>query len=127
MHLLMSLRYVAAGGALGALVRWGSVGAAGDAWSAAAVLALNVLGSLLLGLLVGMNLTRTGHTRVTENQFLLVGTGFCGGLTTFSTYSVQVAEALDDGALAEAALVGFSTGLIAVLFAGIGYRIGSRP
>jgi CrcB protein len=125
MHLLMSLRYVAAGGALGALLRWGALEAAGDERSVAVVMVLNTIGSLLLGVLVGRNLTRSRTRRITENQYLLLGTGFCGALTTFSSYTVEVARALDAGELARAGTVGFATPILAVLLAGVGYRIGS--
>ena len=130
MHLLLSLRYVAAGGALGALARWGALEGAGSERTTLVVVALNAVGSLLLGALVGLNLTRgrpgrAARARITENQYLLAGTGFCGSLTTFSSYALDVASALDDGRLGRAALVGLITPLAAVLLAGIGYRIGS--
>lgn len=47
-----------------------------------ATLAVNVVGSLLLGLLGGAG-ARTSA---------LLGVGFCGGLTTFSTYALEVVE-----------------------------------
>lgn len=48
------------------------------------VLAVNVLGSLLLGVLVGGELFRGWDSR----WVLFGGTGFCGGFTTFSTVAV---------------------------------------
>lgn len=127
MNHLLSMRYVAAGGAIGGLARWAVVHAVDDRRAAEAILALNVIGSILLGVLVGLQRTRGGRRRVTTNQFLLVGTGFCGALTTFSTFAVQVATALDDGAIARAAAIGFGTAAVTVVGAGIGYRLGSRP
>ncbi|MFK5958636.1 MAG: fluoride efflux transporter CrcB [Lutibacter sp.] len=46
----------------------------------------NVLGSLLIGLILGY-LGRTAN--VSENQTLLLATGFCGGFTTFSTFAYE--------------------------------------
>ena len=49
------------------------------------------LGALALGALAGVFRDRT------STWYLLLGTGFCGGYTTFSTFSLEVAEALRHG------------------------------
>lgn len=123
---LFLLRYVAVGGAIGALVRWQILDYVGDAQTAT-IIALNVVGSVLLGVLVGARRTRRHRAKITQNQFMLVGTGFCGGLTTFSTFALEVATNLDDGAILAALSTMFITGGVTVLGAGLGYRIGSRP
>lgn len=66
-----ALRYLA-GQLLDRRVTWGT-------------LLVNLLGSLLLGWLVGRGIG--GHWQA------LVGVGFCGGLTTYSTFSVQTVDA----------------------------------
>lgn len=82
---------VAAGGAVGAMARWAlvEVTAGTDASLAGPVLLANLIGCAVLGVLLG---SRTSHS---ANR--LIGMGFCGGLTTFSTFSVEVARALRDG------------------------------
>jgi fluoride exporter len=52
---------------------------------------INVSGSLLLGVVAAVFKDRAGP------GFLLLGTGFCGGYTTFSTFSLEVAEAIQKG------------------------------
>lgn len=72
-------------GGLGALARWGV-----DTWVArvfsgrwpVGVFGINVVGSLLLGLSLGLPYP----------WFSVVGTGFCGAFTTFSTLLVGVFE-----------------------------------
>jgi len=123
---LRLLPFVAVGAAIGSLARWGVLNWAMPDRFSTLVLLLNVAGSFLLGLLVGgTRARRDGRRPITENRFLLLGTGFCGGLTTFSTYAVDVAAALDGGAIQRAVTFGLSTPLLAVFVGGIGYRLGS--
>ena len=91
------------GGAAGAAVRWALVStfevAAGDVpWP---VLAVNVAGSVLLGLLLAVEWSHASARLLLHD---LGGIGFCGGLTTFSTFSVDVARLVRDGHEATATL-----------------------
>jgi len=80
------------GGALGTLLRAGLLeamgeGAPGWPW---ATLVVNVVGAFLLGFLV------TALPPVTRHRPLWT-TGFCGGLTTFSTLQVELVKMLEAG------------------------------
>lgn len=57
-----------------------------------ATLSANVLGCLFIGLLSGY----LGHRRA-EWPYLLLVTGFCGGFTTFSTFSAEFFQLLRQG------------------------------
>jgi CrcB protein len=76
-------------------------------------LAVNVAGSLVLGVL-----TAAG---VSASVMALLGTGFCGGLTTYSSFSVQ---AVDAGARRGTAYV-LMTVVGCLLAAALGYGVGS--
>ena len=51
-------------------------------------LTVNLIGCLVLGYVLG----RVHSGDWTSNTAALLGTGFCGGLTTFSTFSVEAVE-----------------------------------
>lgn len=55
-------------------------------------LTVNVTGSLVLGLLVGLGAEPHGTT------YLALGTGFCGAFTTYSTFSYETVRLLERGA-----------------------------
>jgi fluoride exporter len=84
-------------GAGGAVARYLVDGAVQDRVSGLfpfGTLTVNVAGSLVLGLLVGFTLSHTGGTTART----VVGTGFCGGLTTWSTASWETVRLAEEGA-----------------------------
>jgi len=96
------------GGVLGALVRVGLAQAAPtgvDAWPWA-TFAVNMAGALVLGYII----TRL-QERLPPSSYRrpLLGTGFCGALTTFSTLQLELFGMLDTGRLGLAAAYATAT------------------
>ncbi len=108
-------------------MRWALLAAAGPRWTTAVELGLSVVAALVGGVLIGRRRTRAGDRRLTVNQYLLLGAGWCGALAPFSAFALRMAEALDRGDVAQLAAVGLGTPAVAAVAAGVGYRLGSRP
>ena len=111
---------VMAGGAVGAALRFGlshAVPMVAGAWPWATFVA-NVLGSLLMGVLAFW-LVRKGAQG--EQVRLLLGVGVLGGFTTFSAFSLEIAQMIENGQLAMAFGYAVSSVLVALtaLFAGV--------
>lgn len=106
-----------AGGA-GAVARVTLDGALSARWGPTprATLLINVLGSLLLGLVTGLVVFR-GAPDVLR---VAVGTGLCGGFTTFSTVSVVSVRLAQQGRTAAALRNAFGTLVATVLAAALG-------
>jgi len=83
---------------------------------------VNVLGSLVLGFLTG------AAAALPHDLQLLVGTGFCGALTTFSTLQLEALELADNHHVALAAVyVTASIGLGLLAARAVSAAIRRRP
>ncbi|MET9550089.1 fluoride efflux transporter CrcB [Streptomyces sp. NPDC006627] len=74
-------------------------------------LTVNVVGCLVLGLLTGA----MTYGAASDSVQLLVGTGFCGALTTYSTFSYETMRLAETGAKVFAA-----ANVVASVVAGLG-------
>jgi CrcB protein len=108
---------VAAGGALGSVLRYGTGLAAtrmlgaGFPWG---TLIVNVAGSFVIGLFIEMIARRF---EASEPLRLLLVTGFLGGFTTFSSFSLDAMALIERGATGLALLymaASFGLSLLAV-------------
>ena len=117
---MISLLLVMMGGALGAGGRY-LVGKALLGWLGAdypwATLAVNVLGGLAMGALVGM----LARMAAGDQARLFLAVGVLGGFTTFSAFSLELVTMLERGAMMTA--MGYAlasvAGAVVALFAGL--------
>jgi len=80
-------------------------------------LTVNVVGSALLGLLLGMD-------DVPASAVALVGTGFCGTLTTFSTFGYDVVRLAEERAALRALAYVAATLVLGIGAAVLGALVG---
>jgi CrcB protein len=79
---------------------------------------VNIIGSLLIGLILGY---AAKENSLSQNQVLLLATGFCGGFTTFSAFAQENFQMLKTGDIMQFSIYTIGSivvGLIAV-FIGI--------
>ena len=108
---LQELLFVGVGAVPGSLLRWQLALHLGDQ-----NLLVNVLGAALLGLLAGLP--------AAPRRQLLLGIGFCGSLTTFSSWMLATMKHLSSGDWAAAlGLIGLTLGL-GVGVAALGFSLG---
>jgi len=98
---MLAYLWVAIGGALGSMARYGVGGLISEKTTGAfpwGTLVVNVTGSLIIGILGALTLPEgkmTPQSRAFATQLLI--TGVCGGYTTFSSFSLQTLNLLRDG------------------------------
>lgn len=85
-------------------------------------IAINLSGSLLLGLLSGW----VARGTLSEAWVLVAGSGFLGGYTTFSTSSFETVRLLQEGEGTFAVLNSIGLVIAATAAAGLGLWIGGR-
>ena len=113
----MSLLLVITGAAIGAPLRYlgdRAVQSRHDTIFPWGTFTVNVLGSLILGIITGA-VTSGGASPEVQ---LAVGTGFCGALTTYSTFSYETLRLLEDDARLFAA-----ANIVASIVAGLGSAV----
>ncbi len=85
-----TLTSISIGGTAGAGIRWLIIETLGDSDFPWAIFAVNVLGSALLGCLLAELIAE--HSRLHKDFVMGLASGFCGSLTTFSLFAVEIAE-----------------------------------
>ncbi len=115
-----SIVAISVGAAFGALLRW-QLGIRLNAFFPTippGTLVANLVGAYVIGLAIAFF---TSFSAIAPEWRLLVITGFCGGLTTFSTFSAELMTVLEEGRLswALAMVVAHVVGSVLMTFAGV--------
>ena len=121
---MTSLAWVAfiAAGAIGAPVRYLVDGAVTDRTEGAfpwGTFVINTTGSLLLGFLTGLGL----YHAFPSTPRVVLGTGFCGAYTTFSTFTFETVRLLEEGDAGDAFRNALATLVIGAGAAAVGLAL----
>ncbi len=81
---------------------------------------INVTGSFFLGLLTGLSMAK----HLSPMTKALLGTGFCGAYTTFSTFTFETVRLLEVGQMLDAVLNVTVSTVVGLVGAGLGLALG---
>jgi CrcB protein len=116
-----SMLVIVIGAAAGALLRWHLGNRLNALFPSIppGTLVANLLGAYVIGLAIACF---SSCPAIPPEWRLLIVTGFCGGLTTFSTFSAEIAALLQQGQplLAAGAITSHVAGSVLMTLAGIG-------
>ena len=100
-------------------------------WTCWHTAGINVLGSFVLGGIAGSPVTTTTCPKssspgLSPRMKLMLGVGFCGSFTTFSTYSVDVVQCLSKGQAMKAASYVLTNNAGGIAAAAVGMTIAKK-
>lgn len=84
---------------------------------------VNAIGCLLIGLIMGYS---QKEYSISQNQMLLLTTGFCGGFTTFSTFAKENLKLIEDGEIFNFSIYLLGSIIIGIIAVYIGFQVFNR-
>jgi fluoride exporter len=114
----MNFLLIAVGGAAGSVLRYGCSRWLNASYFPYGTLAVNITGSFLIGLLWAI-FTKEAD----ESKRLLLITGFCGGFTTFSAFSLEGLQLLQHSKFTTFFLYTFATIISGITATYIGFKL----
>ncbi len=114
---MQTLLFIGAGGALGAVLRYLVVLASSRVFGAGfpyGTMTVNIVGSIVMGMIVAHAMH---HESLSGEMRALIITGFLGGFTTFSAFSLDVVSLFERGD--NLAVIGYIMGSIILSVVGL--------
>ncbi len=117
--MIKNILLVGTGGALGSIARYliTCLFTHLAICSELAIFLVNIIGSFIIGLLIPAS---------SNTLYLLMAVGFCGGFTTFSTFSVQAFQMLQSGQRLTSLIYILASVLISIAFVFLGIYMSEK-
>jgi CrcB protein len=117
---MKNLLIVGIGGMLGSMFRYMATLSFGSTNQPIAIMSINVLGSLVIGMVFAL---AKNQAWMGEEWKLFLATGICGGFTTFSTFSYDNMQLLQNGKYVMFLLYASGSVILGGLAVWLGYKI----
>lgn len=118
--MIKNLFIVGLGGAIGSMARFLSYQLIKSNPSFLTTLGINILGSLIIGVVFGFGLKNLNFE---NNWKLFLASGICGGFTTFSAFSVENIQLIQEGKWSWSLLYILCSVLLGISAAFLGFKI----
>ncbi len=112
---------VAAGGGLGAMLRYGISHLIQQNNFPTATFLINITGSFFIGIIMALSIKTSGN--ISEQWKLLLTTGICGGFTTFSAFSYENLQLLQSGKYNTVLLYSLCSVILGIVAAWFGFKL----
>ena len=114
------------GGGLGAVLRYAVTMLCKNVFSLPLLgtLCVNLIGCFLIGLIFGLLINKADMLSQTIRLFVIVG--FLGGLTTFSTFNIEIFELIKNGKVLIGLLYMIGSCSIGLLLTFLGYYLATK-
>jgi len=117
---MKSILLVGLGGMIGSMLRYATTLIFPNIPQAWVIMFINILGSFLLGAIFGMS---NHYSWLNPDWKLFFATGVCGGFTTFSTFSYNNLEWIEQGKYAALVAYGLGSIIFGWLAVWLGYKL----
>ncbi len=111
---------VGLGGFVGAVLRFAFIQMIKVTQFPIATLLINMIGSCLIGIIIGISLK---YSAFNDNWKLFLATGICGGFTTFSAFSLENVQMIQEGKTTQAILYIMGSVILGIAATWIGFKI----
>ncbi len=111
---------VGLGGAIGSMLRYGISILYSFKHFPAATFTVNILGSFFIGIIMAISIK---DETFFSNWKLFLATGICGGFTTFSAFSAENVQLLQNGKIFSALIYTTLSILLGIVAAWIGFKL----